>query len=133
MDDNIEELFDLNFMEFQDFCQAKNELKKMNFRCLCLNTRSLRNNWDVFCARICPIINYIEITVLVEINIKIEENSLYHLDGFCAEFANRKHKKGGGRAMLLIVNRPPNHSDVFSFVVILSLPSLFATLHCVAL
>lgn len=66
--DNVEELlFDLNYMKFENFSQPKNELKKINFRCLCLNIRSLRKNWDVFCARVCPILSCIDVIVLVEI------------------------------------------------------------------
>lgn len=44
---------------------------------------------------------YVDVVALVEINIRIEENSLYCLDGFDSEFANRMHKKGGGIAMFI--------------------------------
>lgn len=30
---NLEDLFDLNYMEFKDFDQAKGEMKKLSFRC----------------------------------------------------------------------------------------------------
>lgn len=62
---------------------------------------SLRKNWDVFCATVSPILNYVDIIVLVEINKKKEENSLYCLDGFCSEFTNRDKRKGGGIAMYI--------------------------------
>lgn len=73
----------------------------MNFRCLCLNIRLLTKNWDDFCTCVRPILSCIDVIVLVEINIKVEENSLYYLDGFCAEFENRVHKKGGVIAMFI--------------------------------
>lgn len=98
---NLEDLFDLNYMEFKDFDQAKEEMKKLSFRCLCLNVRSLRKNWDVFCALICSIANYVDVIVLVEININTYENSFYNLNGFNAELANRTHKKGGGIAIFI--------------------------------
>lgn len=99
--ENIDELFDLNFMEFHDFFRAEEELKKIKFRCVCLNIRSLRKNWDTFVASICPILKLIEVIVLVEINIRMEENDLYSLDGFCSEFVNREKRKGGGIAMYI--------------------------------
>lgn len=52
-------------------------------------------------VRVCPILNFVDVIVLVEINIKIEENNLYNLDGFCAEFENREKRKGGGVAMFI--------------------------------
>lgn len=50
MDNTGQIIFDSNCMEFGDFAESKSELKNFDFLCLCLNTRSMRRNWNVFCA-----------------------------------------------------------------------------------
>lgn len=82
---------DINFHEF----------KKVNFGCLCLNIRSMRKHWNTFCVNISTIVKYVKIIVLVEINIREEENSKYTLNGFNAEFMNRNERKGGGIAIFI--------------------------------
>lgn len=47
-EDNVGDIFDLNYMEYEGFSQTINELKKLNFHCLYLNIRSLRKNWNMF-------------------------------------------------------------------------------------
>lgn len=74
----------------------ENDLKLLKFSCIYLNIRSMKKNWNLFISYISNIIKYLKIIILVEINIKEEENCLYQLNGFNSQFINRSNRSGGG-------------------------------------
>lgn len=79
-----------------------NFIRKMNFCCICFNIRSIKKNWSTFLAEIQSILCFVDIICLVEINLKEEEeNAYYEINGFNAEFYNRKETTGGGIAMFI--------------------------------
>lgn len=83
-----------------------NAINTVNFqnhhiKCICLNIRSLRKNFNTFCAEIDRVIDTVDIIVLPETNIVSDEQGLFKINGFNLEFVNRDLRKGGGVAVYI--------------------------------
>ncbi|KAL1448412.1 hypothetical protein WDU94_012393 [Cyamophila willieti] len=63
------------------------------------NIRSIRNHWDLICAKLEPVLPHLDVLILSEINIKEEETSCYHLENFKQLSICRASRKGGGVMM----------------------------------
>lgn len=88
-----------------------NELKNEKRCYISFNIRSMRLHWSTFCLNINHFINELDVIILVETNIKDEENGFYQLDGFQRETLNRSSKKRGGGIIMFIRNNI-NHQRV---------------------
>lgn len=93
-----------NFLSFQTVTGAQTLLRNSSeaggLTALCLNIRSIRKNWEVFLGTIHPIIDYLKIIILNEINITEEEGKLYGIPGFSSELKCRPTGLGGGILIL---------------------------------
>lgn len=84
---------------YANFRLIKNSLSNSALSGVYLNIRSLRKNFNNFIASINPIMNKIDLIILVETNITDNETSLYTIKGFHSEFKNRETRRGGGIAI----------------------------------
>lgn len=89
---------------FPNFNSLNDSLNNKFLNLVHLNIRSLRTNFLDFVISIKPIIDLIDVIVLVETNICPEESDLYMIDGFCSYFKSRSERRGGGLGVFIKEN-----------------------------
>lgn len=88
-----------NFHSLKDVLGKKESNIKLSI--ISLNIRSLRKNFDSLLASLSSIINFIDVIILTETNITEDENTYYRIEGYNAEYYNRKGRRGGGIAVYI--------------------------------
>lgn len=78
-----------------NFNQIEDNLLNYSHSLIYMNIRSLRKNFNTFLVNINKIINKIKIIILVETNIKDDENRFYSINNFNSVFLNREGNGGG--------------------------------------
>lgn len=89
---------------YENFHQLNKYIKNKQFKCVFLNIRSIKKNFDNFIISINSIIKEIDLIILAETNITDDENELYKIEGFCSEYRNREKRRGGGIAVYIKQN-----------------------------
>lgn len=68
---------------------------------ICQNIRSCKSNFNTFLTEIKNHMKTSNLIILTETNLKNEENALFFINNYNAEYVNRKNRRGGGIAVFI--------------------------------